>query len=167
MQRNFSPLTLNNIIYNPEATANIVLISKLNKAWCKTIVNRGEMLITFNGNLVCQRTKDSLGIYVLISHYIQPLTDFIFLFHSPIASEILKQLHKRFGHINVKTIIDMINNDVAEGLPTNRLSFDSTHFEYPYYVAGKSTRLPFREVDNTTKNCFFKNLKVRDEIYLD
>jgi hypothetical protein len=61
----------------------------------------------------------------------------------------------------------MINNDVAEGLPTNRLSFDSTHFEYPYYVANKSTRLLFRKIDNSTKNCFFENLEVRDKIYLN
>jgi hypothetical protein len=61
----------------------------------------------------------------------------------------------------------MINNDVAERLPTNRLSFDSTHFEYPYYVAGKSTRLPFRKADSTTENCFPENLEVGDEIHLD
>jgi hypothetical protein len=61
----------------------------------------------------------------------------------------------------------MINDDVAERLPTNRPSFDSTHFECPYYVAGKSTRLPFREADNTTENRLSKNLEVRDKIYLD
>jgi hypothetical protein len=36
------------------------------------------------------------------------------------------QLHERFGHVNVKTIIDMINDDVAWGLSTYRLSFDPT-----------------------------------------
>jgi hypothetical protein len=167
MQRNFGPLTLNNIIYNPEATANIVSISKLDEAGYKTTVDGGEMLITFNGNPVCRETKDSLGIYVLTSYYVQPPTDSILLFHSPTASETLRQLHERFGHVNVKTIIDMINNDVAEGLPTNRPSFDSTHFECPYCVAGKSTRLPFREADSTTKNRLPKNLEVGDEIHSD
>jgi hypothetical protein len=70
MQRNFSPLTLNNIIYSLEATANIVLISKLDEAGYKTTVDGGEMLITFNGNLVCRRTKDLLRIYILTSHYV-------------------------------------------------------------------------------------------------
>jgi hypothetical protein len=52
MQRNFSLFTLNNIIYNSEATANIVLISKLDEVGCKTTIDKVEMLITFNRNLV-------------------------------------------------------------------------------------------------------------------
>jgi hypothetical protein len=103
----------------------------------------------------------------LTLHYIQPPTDSILLFHSPTALETLRQLHERFEHVNVKTIIDMINDDVAEGLPTNRLSFDSTHFKCPYYVAGKSTRLSFREADSTTENRLPKNLEVGDEIHSD
>jgi hypothetical protein len=103
----------------------------------------------------------------LTSHYVQPPTDSILLFHSPTTSETLRQLHKRFEHVNVKTIINMINDNVAEGLPTNRPSFDSTHFEYPYYVAGKSTRLSFRKVDSTTENRLSENLKVRDKIHSD
>jgi hypothetical protein len=60
----------------------------------------------------------------------------------------------------------MINNDMAKGLLINRLSFDSTHFEYPYCVTGKSIQLLFKKVD-TIENCFPKNLKVSDEIHLD
>jgi hypothetical protein len=167
IQRNFSLLTLNNIIYSLEATANIVSISKLDEAGCKTTVDGGEILITFNGNSVCQGTKDLSRIYVLTLHYIQLPTDSTLLFHSPTASKTLRQLHERFGHVNVKTIIDMINDDVAEGLPINRLSFDSTYFECPYYVAGKSTRLLFKKADSTTKNRLPENLKVRDKIHSD
>jgi hypothetical protein len=42
----FGLLTLNNIIYNPEATINILSISKLGAARCKTTIDGGEMLIT-------------------------------------------------------------------------------------------------------------------------
>jgi hypothetical protein len=94
-------------------------------------------------------------------------TDSIFLLHLPTASKTLRQLHKRFGHVNVKTIIDMINDDVAEGLSTNRLSFDSTHFECLYYVVGKSTRLSFKEADSTTENRLSENLEVGDKIHSD
>jgi hypothetical protein len=167
MQRNFSLFTLNNIIYNPEATANIVSISKLDEAGCKTTVDRSEMLITFNRNPICRKTKDLSRIYVLTSHYIQLPTDSILLFHLSIASETLRQLYEKFGHVNVKTIINMINDDMAEELPTNRLSFDSTHFKCLYYIAGKSTRLSFRKTDNTIENCLSENLKVGDKIHLD
>jgi hypothetical protein len=47
-QSTFGLLTLNNIIYNPEATINILSISKLDEAGCKTTVDRGEMLITLD-----------------------------------------------------------------------------------------------------------------------
>jgi hypothetical protein len=46
MRSTFGPLTLNNIIYNPEATINILSISKLDEARCKTTVDGGKMLIT-------------------------------------------------------------------------------------------------------------------------
>jgi hypothetical protein len=44
MQRNFDLLTLNNIIYSPEAMANIMLISKLDEARCKTTVDESDNL---------------------------------------------------------------------------------------------------------------------------
>jgi hypothetical protein len=94
-------------------------------------------------------------------------TDFILLFYLLTTSEMLKKLHEKFRHVNVKTIIDMINYNMAKRLPTNWLSFDSTHFEYLYYVAGKSTRLLFRETDNTTKNRLSENLKIGNKIHLD
>jgi hypothetical protein len=157
----FGLLTLNNIIYNPEATINILSISKLDEAGCKTTVDGGEMLIT-------RMTRNKRSIRNLCSDITLHITiDSILLFHSPTTSETLRQLHERFGHVNVKTIIDMINDDVAEGLPTNRPSFDSTHFECPYCVAGKSTRLPFREADSTTENRLPENLEVGDEIHSD
>jgi hypothetical protein len=165
IQRNFSLFTLNKKIYSPKVIANIMSISKLDEAGCKTIVDGGEMLMTFNENLICQKTKNSLRIYVLTLHYIQPPIDSILLFHSPTALEMLRQLHERFRHVNIKIIIDMINNDVAKGLSINRPSFDSTYFECSYYIAGKSTRLLFREADSTTKNRFLKNLEVRNKIY--
>jgi hypothetical protein len=89
------------------------------------------------------------------------------LFHSPTTSKTLRQLYERFRRVNVKTIIDMINNDVTKELSINQLSFDSTYFKYLYYIVGMSTRLPFREADNTTENRIPKNLEVRDEIHLD
>jgi hypothetical protein len=61
----------------------------------------------------------------------------------------LRQLFKNFEYVNIKIIINMINNDVTKELPTNQLSFDSTYFEYSYYVVGKSTRLLFRKANNT------------------
>jgi hypothetical protein len=70
MQRNFSLLALNNIIYNPKAMANIVSISKLDEVEYKTTVDRGEMLIIFNRNFVCQKTKNLLRIYDLTSYYV-------------------------------------------------------------------------------------------------
>jgi hypothetical protein len=61
----------------------------------------------------------------------------------------------------------MINNDVAKGLPTNRLSFDLIHFECLYYIVGKSTQLLFRKANSITENCLLKNLNVGDKIHSD
>jgi hypothetical protein len=46
MQKTFSLFTLNNIIYNLKAIINILFISKLDKARCKTTVDGSEMRIT-------------------------------------------------------------------------------------------------------------------------
>jgi hypothetical protein len=48
MQSTFSLLTLNNIIYNPKATINILSFSKLDEAKCKTTIDRSEILITLD-----------------------------------------------------------------------------------------------------------------------
>jgi hypothetical protein len=61
----------------------------------------------------------------------------------------------------------MINDDVAEGLPTYRPSFDSTHFEYSYCVTSKSTQLSFKKADSTIENRLPENLKLGDEIHSD
>jgi hypothetical protein len=58
MQNNFSLFTLNNIIKNLESIVNIMLILKLNKTRYKTIIDKSEMLITFNGNLIYWRIKN-------------------------------------------------------------------------------------------------------------
>jgi hypothetical protein len=113
-------------------------------------------------------TKNKRSIKNLCSDItLHIITNFILLFHLLTTSETLRQLHKKFRHVNIKTIINMINNDVAKKLLINRPSFDSTYFKYFYYVIGKSTRLLFKKADNTTKNRFLKNLKVKDEIHLD
>jgi hypothetical protein len=52
IQKNFNLFTLNNIIKNLESIVNIMLILKLNKTRYKTIIDKSEMLITFNGNLI-------------------------------------------------------------------------------------------------------------------
>jgi hypothetical protein len=59
----------------------------------------------------------------------------------------------------------MINDDVAEGLPTYRLSFDSTHFKYSYCITSKSTQLSFKKVDSTIENRLPKNLKLGNKIH--
>jgi hypothetical protein len=65
------------------------------------------------------------------------------------------------------SIINMINDDITKRLSTNRLSFDSTYFKYLYCVAGKSTQLSYKKIDNTTENYLLKNLEVGNKIYLD
>jgi hypothetical protein len=48
MQSIFSLLILNNIIYYPKVTINILFILKLDEAKYKTTVDGGEMLITLD-----------------------------------------------------------------------------------------------------------------------
>mmetsp|Transcript_14408 Transcript_14408/g.20027 ORF Transcript_14408/g.20027 Transcript_14408/m.20027 type:complete len:198 (-) Transcript_14408:242-835(-) len=91
--------------------------------------------------------------------------DAIVLFHSTSAAHTLQELHERYAHVNPRTIIQMVRENVADGLPT--IHPGGNRIDCPHCVAGKSTRQPFREEDGTTEDRLPENLEVGDEIHSD
>ena len=99
-QKKLGTLTLQNVIYSSHASVNLISILKLDDAGCKTVVDNGVLTIYFDGKIVCQGVKKNSGVYILSSHYIDPVKDTIVLFHSVSTVQTLQELHERFGHVN-------------------------------------------------------------------
>jgi hypothetical protein len=124
-------------------------------------MNDVSIIIKKGKNVVLHGKRDSSGLFVLSSH--MPLRVGSNMATRESSVEKLRMIHNRLGHLNARSIKQMVESKMVDGIPLTDI--ETTELNCPHCVAGKSAKLPYPS--NKSRPPISADLNIGDELHTD
>ena len=164
----FHSLELQDVLYSPSASVNIISTLALGKDEGIKVIQEGGLIKVVDSNqgdkvIIIGEERKPGGLLYLSSHI--PVIQGEIQISEAVRSkeESLRELHNRMGHLNSDAIKLMIREKLVDGVPDSLGSFEGK-VECPYCTAAKMTRKPYKmgEEDGDPED-----LEIGDEVSSD
>jgi hypothetical protein len=132
-------LVLRDVLYVPEATANLLSMSRARKAGARFVIDQHGCKVYYGPDLLVT-AKEQDGLYIIDSKVAKPARA---MYAQP--KETAQEWHRRFGHLGYENLAKMVKGDMAKGINLSAEDFLEANKEVcePCALA-KQTRLPFQ-----------------------
>lgn len=141
--------TINNVLYVPELKKNLFSEGVLTSKGMKIIKEDTKAEIFDKSGLIAIAVRDSSNIYKMMFH-----TEVVEL--NVTARESLKLWHERLGHVNIKSLQEMVTKGLVEGVDLS----DANNFFCEACAYGKQHQIPFHKTVH-------QKMQVGEKIYSD
>lgn len=134
---------LKNVLYVPELTKNLISVSAITENQGEVLFNKNEATVMKNGKKVFQGYKNEKGLYITCVDKRETTEQAEQGLLVENREEKVSNWHRKLGHINIRSMKKMIENEMVIGLNMNKKDCES--FETPCEIClrAKQVRLPF------------------------
>ena len=165
----FPSITLENVLYSPQASCNIISTLSFGKNEGVKVVQQGGFIRIVdenrNGKVILQGCERRPGDLIDLSSHVPVIHGDVNV--ADIAKskeESLRLLHNRMGHLNSDDIKLMVREKMVEGVPESIASYEGK-VDCPHCTAAKMTRKPYRSEGSNEE--VEGKLEIGDETHSD
>lgn len=134
------PGKIEGVWYVPRIKKNLFSVGVCTKKGCVIEFDDSTVTVKQKNKTMAYGTRQSNAIYRMFFRVVMPLTSE----ETSIASVDLKVWHERLGHVGARALVDMVKNNLVDGV---KIKNASKFFCEPCQF-GKSHRLPFKEIQD-------------------
>ena len=136
-------LVLRDVLYVPEAKANLLSMSHARKAGARFVIDQHGCKVYYGPDLLAT-AKERDGLYIIESQGAKPARAMLAQ-PKETAQEWHRRWHRRFGHLGYENLAKMVKGNMVKGINLSAEDFLEANKEVcePCALA-KQTRLPFQ-----------------------
>lgn len=134
------PCTVHNVLYVPSLRCNLFSVLKIESKGMKVVFSNGKVYVYNRSEVVATGVRHG-KLYELDFYTVTDCKSDSMLVCGRIDKS-LELWHRRFGHLNMKHLKHLINENIVDGLATSKVECDDSIVCEPC-VIGKQTRKPF------------------------